>query len=121
MAAHSGVELHPLVGRSRQGPLGLFPLFSASFGSVTVVFSPPPNPKVSYLGPVYISEGFASDRSHEQLRAAFIDAVAEFVEESIDPQYVHVRTEIRRSACSRRCHQLRAKRPTSSEVRDQSD
>jgi len=92
MAAHSGAELHPLVGRSRQGPLGLFPLFSASFGPVTVVFSPPPNLKVSYLGPVYISEGFGSDRPHERLRAAFIDAVAEFVEESIDPQYVHVRT-----------------------------
>lgn len=92
MATHSGAELHLLIGQSQHGPLGLFPLFSASVGPVTVAFSPPPQLKVSYLGPVYIPDGFNSGESREQIQAEFIDAVTEFVDKVINPRYVHVRS-----------------------------
>ncbi|WP_418280298.1 GNAT family N-acetyltransferase [Halorubrum sp. DTA98] len=91
MADHSEAELYPLVGRSRHGPVGLFPVFSESIGPMTVAFSPPPALKVSYLGPAYIPDGLGSDGTHKRLRSGFIDAVTEFVDEFVDPRYVHVR------------------------------
>lgn len=108
IAAHSGTELHQLVGRSDSGVIGLFPVFCASIASVSVAFSPPPGLKVSYLGPAYVHRASGSNgatgtgpndapavdttRPGERVRTRFIDAVAEFVGTVIDPRYVHVRT-----------------------------
>ncbi|GAB7011595.1 GNAT family N-acetyltransferase [Halorubrum trueperi] len=92
MATHSSAELHPLVGRSRYGPIGLFPVFSRRYGPVTVAFSPPPDLKVSYLGPAYLPDEPASNTPSERLRAAFLDAVTDRLADRVSPRYVHVRT-----------------------------
>lgn len=92
LAERSNATLHPLVGYKGQQPVGLFPLFEISKGPVETVFSPPPQLKVPYLGPVQLNHERLKQRKAEQHRERFIDGCLTYLDEVVSPSYVHLRT-----------------------------
>ena len=95
VAAHSGAKLHPLIGRKGQEPVGLFPLFELSRGPATVAFSPPPDLRVSYLGPALLNMGKLKRRKAERRLRSFVDGCFAWLREQVTPWYLHVRTDHR--------------------------
>ena len=89
MARHSGGELAPFAGFYEGVPIGLFPVFERQYGPVRTAFSPPPDLKVSYLGPTLLDSGHRS--RVERLRMRFVDAVEERLRER-GVAYAHVRS-----------------------------
>lgn len=73
LAEHSGATLHPLIGYKGQEPIGLFPGFEISKGPLSTVFSPPPNRKIPYLGPVLLNQDKPKRRKAERAHREFID------------------------------------------------
>lgn len=97
LAEHSGMTLHSLVGYKGQEPVGLFPVYERSRGPVTAVFSPPPDLKISYGGPILVNFGKLKRRKAEKRHQAFVDGCVELVDAELSPSYVHVRTTTRYS------------------------
>lgn len=91
-ADYTETELHLLVGREGEEPIGLFPLFEMRKGPVRGVFSPPPYSWVVYLGPVLISDADIKRRTFDARNRAFIEQSLSWVGESIAPQYLQVTT-----------------------------
>lgn len=89
---YSNATLYPFVGYKGQEPVGLFPMFSLSRGPIRVASSPPPDLKISYLGPILLNHENIKQRKAEKRHRRFNEAVYEEIENEIDPQYVHVRT-----------------------------
>lgn len=92
IADHSGQTLHPLAGYKGQELVGLFPVFTFERGPLTVAFSPPPDLKVSYLGPVMTGLSHLSANKAERRRRRFVDAALSWLDEEYSPRYVHLRT-----------------------------
>ncbi|AQL44931.1 hypothetical protein BV210_19080 (plasmid) [Halorientalis sp. IM1011] len=91
LADRSGATLYPFVGLQDGRPVGLFPVFERSRGPVTTLFSPVPDHKVPYLGPVLLDlDETGADR--ERRRRSFLDAALSCLRERFGPSYVHVRT-----------------------------
>lgn len=88
----SGTTLHPLLVRKGQEPVGLFPVFDRRVGPVPVAFSPPPNLKVEYLGPVLVERQQLKRRRRENRLAALVDGALDWVDRHISPRYFHART-----------------------------
>jgi len=93
-ADYADAELHPLMAYKGQEPVGLFPLFTLSKGPLTAAFSPPPEQKVTYLGPVVVSQPGMKPYSTEKRRRRLIDGSLSWLDEHHDPAYVHVRTSV---------------------------
>jgi len=93
-ADHSGAELHPLVAYKGEQPVGLFPVFTVRKGPITAAFSPPPELKVSYLGPVVLAQPGMKPHSTEKRRRRLIDGCLDWLDDQYDPKYVHVRTSV---------------------------
>jgi hypothetical protein len=94
LADHAGATLHPLMAYKGQEPVGLFPLFTLEKGPITAAFSPPPELKVSYLGPVVLAQPGMKPYSTEKRRRRLIDGSLSWLDEHHDPAYVHIRTAI---------------------------
>ena len=92
MAEHTDSTLHPLVGYKGQEPVGIFPVFERRFGPVRTVFSPPPALRVVYLGPALLNMDKLKQRKAERRHRRFLDGVSEWIEDTIDPTYAHLRT-----------------------------
>ena len=92
LAARSDTTLHPLVGYKGEEPVGLFPVFAYSKAGVTAAFSPPPHLRVMYLGPVRCNFEKLKRRRAEKRHRRFVEAALAWVDDVIDPRYVHVRT-----------------------------
>ncbi|WP_410767553.1 lipid II:glycine glycyltransferase FemX [Haloferax sp. DFSO60] len=91
-ATYSDAVLHPLVGFNGNEPIGLFPIFEVEKGPFKAAFSPPPDIRVTYLGPAMLDMGCMKARKAEQLRTEFIEGCREWVELSFNPHYTHIRT-----------------------------
>ncbi|MWV65413.1 GNAT family N-acetyltransferase [Halorubrum sp. JWXQ-INN 858] len=91
-AEYAGAVCRPYIGYKGNEPVGLFPVFEVQKGPFSVAFSPPPELKVHYLGPVLLNLGELKSRKREQRNRRFIEAVLDEVEREFDPRYVHVRT-----------------------------
>lgn len=89
---YSNATLYPFVGYKGQEAVGLFPVFSLSRGPIRVAVSPPPDLKISYLGPALLNQGKMKQRKAEKRHRRFNEAVYDEIETEINPQYVHVRT-----------------------------
>lgn len=89
---YANVDRHRLVGYKGQEVVGLFPVFTKQMGPVTTVFSPPPNLKIPYLGPIFRNVQKLKRRRRERRMARFIDAAHEWTEEEYDPVFANVRT-----------------------------
>ena len=93
-ADHTDSTLHPLVGYVGEEPAGLFPVFERRVGPVMTVFSPPPNRKLTYLGPAVFADPNMKRRKRERRHLSFIESAMEYVDEEISPRYVSVRTSV---------------------------
>src|SRR6056297_2315930 len=92
LADHTGTTFHSFVGFADDRPLGLFPVFEKSVGPLTALFSPAPNLKIRYLGPVVFDWDGADTVGHERRRQDFVGAALSCFEDRFDPSYVLVRT-----------------------------
>lgn len=95
IADHSGGTLHPYAGFKGQEPVGLFPVFELSKGPANLAFSPPPNLKVTYLGPIQLNYKKQKQRRRERTNRRFIRGCLERMDETIDPLFTHVYTGVR--------------------------
>jgi hypothetical protein len=93
-ADHAGADLHPLLAYKGEQPVGLFPLFTLRKGPITAAFSPPPELKVSYLGPVVLAQPGMKPHSTEKRRRRLVDGCLDWLDDEHDPEYVHVRTSV---------------------------
>ncbi|MDS0281766.1 GNAT family N-acetyltransferase [Haloarcula onubensis] len=93
-ADHADADLHPLLAYKGEQPVGLFPIFTVRKGPITAAFSPPPELKVSYLGPVVLAQPGMKPHSKEKRRRRLIEGSLDWLDEQYDPEYVHVRTSL---------------------------
>lgn len=92
LAERSGTQLYPMVGYKGQEPIGLLPLFSLTWGPFSAAFSPPPDLKVSYLGPALLNSEKLKRRKAERRHDAFVDECVARLDEECDPKFTQVRT-----------------------------
>jgi len=95
LADHTATTFHSIVGFADERPLGLFPVFEKSVGPLTALFSPAPNLKIRYLGPVVFDWDGADTVGHERRRQDFIGAALSCFQDRFTPSYVLVRTAAR--------------------------
>lgn len=91
-ADDSNMRLHPLVSFKGGEAVGLFPIFERSYSFVSTVFSPPPNLKVPYLGPILIDHDHLSRRNVERRQLRFVGSCLDHIRSTVGPKYVYVRT-----------------------------
>jgi len=91
-ASRSGADLHRLVGYKGQEPVGLFPVFTTRKGPFAAAFSPPPDLKVPYLGPVGLNRTKLKQRRRERRNRRFVDACLDWLTETHDPAFTTLRT-----------------------------
>jgi len=94
-AEYSDSTLHPLVGYKGQEVAGLFPVFELQKGPVATAFSPPPDLKMTYLGPALSNAEKLSQRKRERRNRRLVEACLETVEADVDPKFVNLRTTYR--------------------------
>ena len=94
MATHANATLHPYAGYKGQEPVGIFPIFEITKGPVSTAFSPPPNLKISYLGPALLNHTKQKQRRQEKTNSRFISGCLETLAETVDPKYTHLRTSV---------------------------
>lgn len=94
MVDHSGTDLVELVGYVGEEPVGLLPVFVRSVGPLSAAFSPPPNLRIPYLGPVHLNVEKLKPRRAERRRRRFLEGCLEWLEEHYRLQYLHVRTGV---------------------------
>ncbi|QSG03023.1 GNAT family N-acetyltransferase [Natranaeroarchaeum sulfidigenes] len=92
LAEDSGSDLHPLVGFKGQEPVGILPLFGLSLGPITAAFSPPPDLKVSYLGPALLNFEKLKQRKAERRHDSFVDACVDYLDAAWNPNFTQLRT-----------------------------
>lgn len=92
VADEVGATLHPLVGHKGQEPVGLFPVFEITRNVVTTVFSPPPRVGLPQLGPAMLGMDGLKRRRAEKRIHRFVEGSLEWIEETLRPSYVNVRT-----------------------------
>jgi hypothetical protein len=91
VADYSGWTLHPLVGYNGDQPVALLPLFERSTGRQTLVRSPPGLLESFPLGPAFLNLGGTKQRKAERRRTEFVDAAEAWLDDHLDPSYVHLR------------------------------
>lgn len=93
-AEHTGTELHPIVGYVGQEPVGLLPVFERRIGPISVAFSPPPNRKITYLGPATLGDPNMKRRKRERRHRRFVEGALEYVDSAIAPRFLNVRAGV---------------------------
>ncbi|PSP92878.1 GNAT family N-acetyltransferase [Halobacteriales archaeon QS_4_62_28] len=91
LADHADATVHPLMGFKGQEPVGIFPLFEMKKGPVRMAFSPPPNMRVSYLGPAMLNLSKLKQRKRDRRRKRFIEECLEWLTDEVNPKYAHTR------------------------------
>jgi hypothetical protein len=92
VAEYGDAILHPLAGVVDGELVGLFPVFERSIGPFTALFSPAPELKVSYLGPIRVGDLADSARVQEDRDRAFVSTVLSCLTDRFGSRYTHVRT-----------------------------
>jgi len=94
ITAHTNGELYPFAGHKGQEPVGVFPMFELSKGPVSTAFSPPPDLKISYLGPALLNHTKQKQRRRQKTNTRFVRGCLDEIDARIDPKYTHFRTSI---------------------------
>lgn len=92
-AEHGNVEPHFLIGYKGQEPVGIFPIFERRVGPISAAFSPPPDLRVSYLGPALLNMEKLKRRKQDRRLRQFIEGTFEWLRDEINPVYTHIRTD----------------------------
>lgn len=93
IADYSGWTLHPLVGYNGEQPIALLPLYEKRAGRRTLVRSPPGMLESFPLGPAFLNLGETKQRKAERHRTEFVDAAETWMNDHLQPSYVHLRTD----------------------------
>lgn len=91
-AEHAGAKLHTLVGYKGSEAIGVFPIFKLQKGPIPLVFSPPPDLRIPYLGPALLNMEKLKRRKADSSQHQFIEGCLEWINDEISPWYSHVRT-----------------------------
>lgn len=91
-ATNSNTRLHPFASYTGEEAVGLFPVFERSYPLVSMAFSPPPNMKVPYLGPLLVDHDHLPRRNLERRQLRFVRSCLEHVWSTLGPTYVYLRT-----------------------------
>jgi hypothetical protein len=81
-----------LVGVKGEEPIGIFPAIRIDVSRYCAVLSPPPDLKISYLGPALLNFQKLSARKYERRHRKFLNLCFEQFEKSKVPIYYHVTT-----------------------------
>lgn len=92
MGKRTGTEMIPFVGYKGQEPTGLFPVFVKEIAGIAVIYSPPPNINVNYLGPALLNVETLRQRKRSTRNRRFVDATLEYLEDEISPHFVSLMT-----------------------------
>lgn len=92
---HSGATLHLLIGYKSEEPRGIFPVFEQSKGPLRLVFSPPPQLAIPYLGPALLNFKKMKQRKVDLSNKEFIEECLDWIRQTIDPHYTRVVTSWR--------------------------
>jgi hypothetical protein len=92
LADYSKADVHPMVGYKGQEPVGLFPVFSMYKGPVAAAFSPPPEMKVSYMGPALLNFEKLKRRKAERRHSRFVERCLDALESVLNPKFTLLRT-----------------------------
>lgn len=94
-AEYSGATLYPLVGYKGHETVGLFPVFGLRKGPVAAAFSPPPDLKMTYLGPALLNVEKLSQRKRERRNRRLVEACLAAVDDDVGPRFANLRTSYR--------------------------
>ncbi len=94
-ATYSSATVHHLIGKKGQEVVGIFPVFTLRKGPVTTVFSPPPEIRIPYLGPAMVTTNELKQRKAERRGRRFVDGCLDWLDDHVNPRYLHVRTDDR--------------------------
>lgn len=89
---HTGGDCHRLVGFKGEEPVGLFPVFTIRKGPATGAFSPPPNLKLPYMGPLLLDRQPLKRRRYDERNRRFVEACQDWLDDERCPGYTSVRT-----------------------------
>ncbi|MGM0605605.1 MAG: GNAT family N-acetyltransferase [Halobacteriota archaeon] len=95
IADHADARLYPYVGFKGREPVGLFPIFEVSKGPISVTFSPPPDLKISYLGPASIENSSTKRRRAERTNKRLVNGCLDRMNEEINPSFTFIRPSFR--------------------------
>ncbi|WP_312908526.1 GNAT family N-acetyltransferase [Natronosalvus caseinilyticus] len=87
-ANHTNTDLHLLIGYKGQEPVELLPLFETNRGPFTKIHSPPDAAELAHLGPVQLHSNGVKQRKVEKDHRRFVNACWEWIETSIEPDFV---------------------------------
>ena len=95
IAEYSDATAHWYVGYKGQEPVGVFPIFELQKGPISTAFSPPPDLKITYLGPATCNAEKLSQRKRERRNRRFVEGCLDDLEDVVAPKFVNVRTSPR--------------------------
>lgn len=94
IADYADATLHTPIAYKGQEPVGVYPLFERSKGPVSVVFSPPPNLNIPYLGPLLLNTEGLKRRRQDVRNHRLVEAYEEWIENEISPRFTNIRTSV---------------------------
>ena len=97
VATHADARLHRLLGFKGQEPVGFFPVFELTRGFTTAAFSPPPDMGLSQMGPGMLNVDKLKPRKAEKRTRRFVEGCLDWIDATLDPSFVHVRTHHRQT------------------------
>lgn len=92
IADASDTTSHLLVGFKGQEPVGLLPLFEDAKGPLTLIYSPPTELELPYLGPLLLNTEGLKKRKAEKRNRRFVESCVGWLDATVEPDHVDVRT-----------------------------
>jgi len=87
---HTKSKLYPIIAMRKGVPVGVFPLFFQKRGPVRMVFSPPPNAVLFYLGPVLVGYDQLIQDKREKIYGEFQESIDNFINNDLKAQYISI-------------------------------
>ena len=84
--------LYPIIGYKGTEPIGIYPLFLIKKKGVKLVFSPPSNALLLYLGPAFVNFDRMKQSKRESLFTEFQTEMDEFITSELKGNYARIRT-----------------------------
>jgi hypothetical protein len=84
---YSKCTLYPLLFKRENEPVGIFPLFYQKRYFLDMIFSPPPNTALLFLGPVIRGNPQQKSYKNESIRIEFQEMVNLFISKNFKPHY----------------------------------
>jgi len=87
---HTPSTLYPLIIYKGEESVGLFPLFEINKGPISMVFSPPPEVGVPFIGPMMVNYENLDQKKRESRNKKLVKKSIEYIEHSISPSYYSI-------------------------------